>query len=243
MPEPVAVYTAAQIRDAERPLIEAGAPLMARAAALLARETETLLGGRSSARVLVLAGGGDNGGDALFAAANILDDQAAGSVDASERPVSIDVLLTSPSHHEAGLAAAVAAGARTVDADAVAAATYDVVIDGMLGTGTRGAPVLRGVAREVVAALIPDAESGRLLAVAVDLPSGLHPDEGTTADGLVLPASVTVTFGGVKAGLVRGRGPKLAGRVVLADIGLGGALASIEPVARASVSKVVDYRA
>ena len=37
--------------------------------------------------------------------------------------------------------------------------------------------------------------------VAVDIPSGLHPDTGA-ADDAVLPASVTVTFGAVKAGLV-----------------------------------------
>ena len=45
--------------------------------------------------------------------------------------------------------------------------------------------------------------------IAVDLPSGLHPDTGLTADDVVLPAAVTVTFGAVKAGLVRGRGPSL----------------------------------
>jgi NAD(P)H-hydrate epimerase len=74
--------------------------------------------------------------------------------------------------------------------------------------------------------------------VAVDLPRGLHPDTGA-ADDAVLPASVTVTFGAVKAGLVTGRGPDLAGAIVLVDIGLSDALASVEPVGEASVSRVV----
>ncbi len=56
--------------------------------------------------------------------------------------------------------------------------------------------------------------------IAVDLPSGLHPDDGTTADGVVLPASVTVTFGGVKTGLTRGQGPALAGAIVFVDFDL-----------------------
>ncbi|GAA2016315.1 NAD(P)H-hydrate epimerase [Microbacterium ulmi] len=233
MPELVPVYTAAQVREAERPLIEAGVPLMSRAAAALARVTGALVAASSGRRVLVLVGGGDNGGDALFAAALLLADGAA-------RARAVDVLPTSPAHHAKGLAAALAAGARIVDAAEAAASRPDVVIDGILGTGTHGAPVLRGTARDVVSTLIPDAASRTIAVVAVDLPSGLHPDDGTTADGLVLPASVTVTFGAVKAGLVRGRGPELAGRVVLADIGLGPALAASEPVGEAEVESVID---
>jgi hypothetical protein len=69
--------------------------------------------------------------------------------------------------------------------------------------------------------------------VAVDLPSGLDPDDGTT-DGVVLPAAITVTFGGVKAGLRRGSGPELAGRVVLVDLGLELA----DPVASVTIDEV-----
>ncbi|MFT3799553.1 NAD(P)H-hydrate epimerase [Microbacterium sp.] len=237
MPETVTAYVAAQVREAERPLIEAGVPLMARAALVLARVTAGLLADASDRRVLVLAGGGDNGGDALFAAAHLLD----GSMPV--RADGVDVLLAASTHHEAGLAAAVAAGARVVDPGQAIAATYDFVIDGLLGTGTRGAPALRGAVRDVVTRLVLEVVAGRLRVVAVDLPSGLHPDDGTSVDGLVLPASVTVTFGGVKAGLTRARGPELAGRIVLADIGLRDALSTVVPVGRTEVGEVVDYRA
>ena len=74
--------------------------------------------------------------------------------------------------------------------------------------------------------------------IAVDIPSGLHPDTGV-ADDAVLAASVTVTFGAVKAGLVTGRGPELAGDIVLVDIGLGPALESVEPAGEASVLRIV----
>jgi hydroxyethylthiazole kinase-like uncharacterized protein yjeF len=243
MSETVPIYTAAQVREAERPLIDAGVPLMQRAAMLLAEVVDGLVAASAQGRVLVLAGGGDNGGDALFAAAHLLDGSiAALRADAGPVPahaISVDVLLAATSHHDAGLAAAVAAGARLVDAAEASSATYDVVVDGILGTGTRGAPALRGVVRDVVARLLPSVAAGETAVVAVDLPSGLHPDDGTSVDGLVLPAEVTVTFGGVKAGLARGRGPELAGRIVLADIGLGDA----EPVGEGVVDRVIAYRA
>jgi NAD(P)H-hydrate epimerase len=57
-------YLAAEVRAAEQPLLEAGEPLMRRAAAALAAELRDL----APHRMLVLVGSGDNGGDALFAA-------------------------------------------------------------------------------------------------------------------------------------------------------------------------------
>ena len=67
MPERVPTYTAAQVRAAEQPLLAAGEPLMRRAAAALAAIAAAELGRMRRAAVLVLAGSGDNGGDALFA--------------------------------------------------------------------------------------------------------------------------------------------------------------------------------
>lgn len=229
MPESVPAYTVAQVRAAEKPLLEAGEPLMHRAAGALAAIARRELG-EAGGRVLVLAGSGDNGGDALFAAAALAE------VD----DVEVDVLLTSDRAHVAGLGAAVAAGARKVDLPAVveAASDYDIVLDGILGIGAAADAALRGTARTVVEALLPAVRTGRPRVIAVDLPSGLHPDAGT-ADDAVLPASVTVTFGAVKAGGVTADGPRLAGRLVLVDIGLGPGLAAVDPAGEASVDEVV----
>lgn len=226
MPE-VPVYTAAQVQAAEAPLLAAGEPLMLRASAALARIVLEEISAEQS-RVLVLAGGGNNGGDALFAGAELA---AAG--------VAVDLALVGRTAHEAGRAAAVAAGARIVDAATAADGSHDVVVDGVLGIGTQGAPALRGLARDVVTALLPAVRAGRTRVIAVDLPSGLHPDEGTTVDDAVLPADVTVTFGGVKAGLVRAEGPSLAGRVVLVDIGLDPMLSLTAGQGTATVSRIV----
>ncbi|WP_368496551.1 NAD(P)H-hydrate epimerase [Herbiconiux sp. A18JL235] len=82
----------------------------------------------------------------------------------------------------------------------------------------------------VTSALLSVAPAERVPAVvAVDLPSGIDPDTGETADDVVLPASLTITFGGVKAGLLRGRGAELAGEIVLVPIGIEDDLAALSP--------------
>jgi NAD(P)H-hydrate repair Nnr-like enzyme with NAD(P)H-hydrate epimerase domain len=65
------------------------------------------------------------------------------------------------------------------------------------------------------------------LAVAVDLPSGIGVDDGSVPDPTVLPADLTVTFGGCKVGLLRRPAADCAGRIVVADIGIGDELERI----------------
>lgn len=194
----VPAFTAAQVRAAEAPLLAAGVPLMRRAATALAE----VIAEHEPERMLVLAGPGDNGGDALFAAAAI-----------ATRGVPVDILRTSDRVHEEALQAATEAGATGIRLDELDPLAYHVIVDGILGIGARGA--LRGQARDAVSALL----SASAVVIAVDLPSGLDADAGA-ADEVVLAAATTVTFGAVKAGLTRGEGPRLCGRIVLVDIGL-----------------------
>ncbi|WP_240694815.1 NAD(P)H-hydrate epimerase [Cryobacterium sp. SO1] len=223
-------YTAAQVREAEAPFLDRGMPLMARAAGAVATEAATLLtarrgaaGGVRGARVLVLAGSGNNGADALFAARLLADQGAA-----------LCILPTSDRVHRVALEAALAPGAdlRPVDErpEVVTglARAADLILDGILGTGTTGNPALRGAARGTVAAILP-ALSGEHppLVVAVDLPSGIGVDDGSVPDPTVLRADLTVTFGGCKAGLVLHPAADFAGRVVVADIGIGDELERI----------------
>lgn len=258
-------YSAAQVRAAEAPLLAAGIPLMARAASGLAAEVRRLLAEHVAGRpprVVLLVGGGDNGGDTLLAGAEL----AAGGAEVTAVPTGSRAL-------ESAAVAARAAGVRFLgpggppsaaadadaddadadadDADADTAAdmdtgdpaaeldalvgSADVLLDGILGIGAAGSPALRGRAREVVARIRPLlARSPRPLVVAVDLPSGVDPDSGAVPDATVLPADVTVTFGAEKAGLLLPPGADLAGLVVLVDIGLGDALADAEPLVRAA---------
>jgi len=243
----VEAWTAAQIREAERPHLEAGEALMQRAADGLADVVRDLLRASSvsrhgrSARVLLLAGGGNNGGDALYAGESLARELL-------PRGGAVTVVPVGNRVHEAGLAAALAAGATLdgagpwCDPAAVAARLpeYDVVLDGLVGTGSSGVG-LRGDALRVVKALLPavtdaagaaagTSAASRPIVVAVDVPSGIGVDDGALPDPpLVLPADVTVTFGGHKVGLLVGPGSGLAGGVVLVDIGLGPELARMTP--------------
>jgi len=228
-------YSAEQIRAAEKPHLEAGEPLMRLAAAGLADEIRSVLrasadacGHGRAARVLLLAGSGDNGGDGLFAGADLASQGA-----------DVTIVGTGSRIHEDGLLAAIQAGAHIaadpldVDRLALLAARADIVVDAILGTGTSPNPALRGTARAIVAAILPEVGgAGGPVVVAVDIPSGINPNDGTVPDPLVLPADVTVTFGGFKAGLLLPPASLLAGRVHLVDIGLGPDLAGFEPLVR-----------
>lgn len=223
--EPLRAYSAAQVRAAEAPLLAAGVPLMARASAALARELWLLLPADRPGRVLILVGPGNNGGDALFAGAEL-----------ASAGVEVTVLPTADRLHEEGRDAAVNSGVRMLSADsdthdaASVARDSDVIVDGILGTGTSASPALRGRAREIVASILP-VLAGRKkppLVVAVDLPSGVHPDDGTVPDPTVLPADLTVTFGAAKTGLLLSPAADYVGKLVVVDIGLGPELERLE---------------
>jgi NAD(P)H-hydrate epimerase len=260
-------YTAEQIRAAEAPHLAAGEPLMQVAAEGLADELLALLQARrrrsqdpeaggeasfASQSVLILVGSGNNGGDALFAGARL-----------AAKGVQVSILGVGSRMHEAGLLAAVQAGARVEpasadehhdggDAGGGGAASFDlewvaglaskadIVVDAILGTGSGSesgsmSAALRGLARDIVRTIKPIVEaSDGPLVVAVDLPSGIDPTDGTVPDPVVLSADVTVTFGGVKSGLLLPPASLLAGRIVLIDIGLGPELEKMEPAVRIS---------
>jgi hydroxyethylthiazole kinase-like uncharacterized protein yjeF len=173
--------------------------LMQRAAAGLAATCGELLGRVYGARVVLLVGSGDNGGDALFAGAML-----------ARRGAAVSAVLLGSRTHEGGLAALRAAGGR-VAAPAVLR-TADLVLDGIVGIGGKGA--LRDDAVNAVAEISPAA-----LVVAVDVPSGVDADTGEV-DGAAVRADVTVTFGTWKPGLLVDPGATQVGAVKLVDIGL-----------------------
>jgi ADP-dependent NAD(P)H-hydrate dehydratase / NAD(P)H-hydrate epimerase len=198
-----AVHTVEQVRSAEESLMAVlpeGA-LMARAARGLAVECARLLGRVYGARVALLIGGGNNGGDALYAGAEL-----------ARRGATVRALLLAPERaHAGGLAALRQAGGRVVPAEPGSLAGADLVVDGILGIGGRGG------LRDTAAALAEAACEHPT--VAVDVPSGVDANTGAVA-GPAIDADVTVTFGTLKAGLLVGEGAARAGELRLVDIGL-----------------------
>ncbi|HEX3806061.1 MAG TPA: NAD(P)H-hydrate dehydratase [Gaiellaceae bacterium] len=89
----------------------------------------------------------------------------------------------------------------------------DVVVDALLGIGLTDAP------REDAARMIELMNASGRPIVAVDVPSGVNASTGEVA-GAAVRATATVTFGAVKVGLAISPGRLLAGKVVVAPIGL-----------------------
>ena len=200
-------WRSAEVRAAEKVLMSSlpEGTLMARAAAGLTRRcVMTLREGRPgrvyAARVTILAGPGDNGGDALYAGAEL----ARRGAQVTAVPLQADRL------HPGGLAALRAAGGRLADQ---IPASVDLIIDGLLGIGARGGLTGRG------AELAEAANASTAPVIAVDLPSGVAADTGDVP-GPAVRADVTVTFGALKPALVVGPAAPLAGQVELIDIGL-----------------------
>ncbi len=192
-------HTVAQVRAAEEVaaarvgwdgLMQAAATALAD---VLRQETP------ADAPLLMLIGPGNNGGDALFAAARLR---------AHGRAVDL-CLLDRSTVHEPGLAAALDAGARIVEEPA----GHRHVVDAIFGIGAR--PGLRGRAAEWADWI----ERTEPHVVAVDVPSGVGVDDGRV-DGPRIRADLTVTFATAKCGLLLGPAAEAAGEVRVVDIGM-----------------------
>ena len=205
----IAIHTVAAVRAAEEAAM-AGLPegaLMQRAAAALASalvtEVRACRGRLRGACVLVAAGPGNNGGDALWAAVRLL-----------RRGVRVWAWRTGPTVHAAGWAAFTAAGGRETDALGALGLLpdADLVVDGVLGIGGRGG------LPAVVATFADACRDTGAHVVAVDLPSGLEADAGRVPASFT--AALTVTFGALKACHVLEPARSRCGAVRLVDIGL-----------------------
>ena len=218
-------YSADVVRQLERPLLDDGVPLMRMAASAVARVTLSLLDDEDldveDARVTVLAGAGDNGGDGLYAGAELAREGAQVTAVAVGRSLHEDafrefvraggrVLVLDPAADIPGCTSGFSAGeaGERLQAAVECARGAHVVLDAMTGIGVAGA--LRGVAGTLASSLgmdgvLPDKpalpnndpSADLPLVVAVDAPSGVGVDDGSLP-GPYIPADVTVTFGAMK---------------------------------------------
>lgn len=212
----VPLLDAAEARRGDTAAVAAGdtwAGLMGRAAGDLARGVLRLMGRGYGLKVAIIVGRGDNGGDGWAAAPRLAD------AGAQVRIVALDGLDAPASDAAAGYRAAWLAARPVVhegtDQLDATLAWCDVAVDAILGTGARGAP--RGAAADGVVALVRAAGRG-VPVVACDVPSGVSADDGHV-EGPAVRATLTVTFGAVKRGLVLHPGAVHAGRVVVSDLG------------------------
>ena len=183
---------------------------MQRAGAATATEIALRFRDRLSGGVLVLAGPGNNGGDAWVVA------RALAASGVSVRIVEPVPAKTPDAIAERALA--LEARDNLCVADALPASLDGgeaIVVDGLLGTGSTGAP--RGPIADAIDRLAPLAARGANI-IAIDLPSGVDAATGTTP-GAAITADLTISLGTVKRGQLVAR--DRCGTIVVVDIGLG----------------------
>jgi hydroxyethylthiazole kinase-like uncharacterized protein yjeF len=207
------LYSVESIRAIEQSTASALGPgvLMQRAGEAAARYALELLGDRRDAPVLLVAGPGNNGGDSLETAANLLD----AGVDAQVLHLPG---ASAPSAETAlALQRATASGVRFID-ELPAQGQFGVVVDGLFGIGL--ARQLSGRHAQVALGL---ATFGCPV-LALDLPSGLDADTGAVVgmndDRVAVAATHTITFIGNKPGLYTCDGRDHAGIVQVETLGI-----------------------
>ncbi|MDP6490820.1 MAG: NAD(P)H-hydrate dehydratase [Kiritimatiellia bacterium] len=215
------LVTSAQMRELDRRTIEEfgtpGEVLMERAgqgvAAAVLRLAE--LTGRMGC-VRVVAGKGNNGGDA-FVVARCLHEMGlpVQLILAAERDaLQGDALIHFERMLDAGVQPVAPVHAGGLPPDTVHA-DLELVVEGILGTGISGAP--RGATGEAIA-LVNQLGMHRPV-IAIDVPSGLNSDTGDAA-GAVVQADVTATIGLPKRGLVAPQAADAVGNIEVIDIGI-----------------------
>jgi NAD(P)H-hydrate epimerase len=167
------------------------------------------------ARVVVVCGAGNNGGDGFVVARHLLARGAEVQVflaGASER-VTGESRINHDSFIDLGGELLELPQGAALDPLVAALSRADFVVDAIFGTGL-DRPI-RGHLADVIAAL----NGAEARCVALDIPSGLDADSGSPL-GIAVQADDTVTFGHLKIGLLTPEGARLAGNIHVVDLGV-----------------------
>jgi ADP-dependent NAD(P)H-hydrate dehydratase / NAD(P)H-hydrate epimerase len=184
--------------------------LMQKAGAAVAKLAQTLVKKKKGASILVLAGPGNNGGDAWVAAA---------ALKKSGQRITVLAL----GEHKFADAAAKTAHAAFVRSKGIVSkefpkdAKFDLIIDGLFGIGLVRAP--SGAFANAIARVNSLRAISATPVLAIDIPSGLAADRGV-ALGEAIVADHTITFLGFKPGLFTSQGKDCAGEVHLEMLGV-----------------------
>jgi len=175
----------------------------------------------ADARVVVVCGGGNNGGDGFVAARHLVARGRHVAVHLSAPPATLKG--DARTNYDAFVGLGQPVELLTPDLGALRAdlSSADCVVDALFGTG------LDRPLSGLFASCIEVINHGPAPVVAVDLPSGMDADTGEPL-GVAIRAASTVTFVFQKLGLLTPHGAELAGRVRVADIGVPASL--LEPL-------------
>jgi hydroxyethylthiazole kinase-like uncharacterized protein yjeF len=202
----VPVYRTAGIRELESKALDGLKPpgLMERAGLAAAEVARKITA--SGGRVLVIAGPGNNGGDAFVVARHL-----------KSWWFKVDMVFTGdaaklPADAKASYAAWHDSGGATLDRISTGQ-RWDLVIDGLFGIG------LQRDLNGVHAALVNEINSLNVTVLALDVPSGLASDSGRVL-GCAVRATHTATFIALKPGLLTLDGPDHCGEIHVCTLDL-----------------------
>lgn len=206
--------------------------LMLRAGNAVAALASKIAKKKRGATILVLAGPGNNGGDAWVAAAAL---KKAGQV----------VTVLAP--HEQRIADPAAKSAMTAYRKTKGAVIakfpddkkFDLIIDGLFGIGLQHAP--EGAFADTITRANVNADQHHTPILAIDVPSGLSADTGV-AFGATIQADFTITFLGAKPGLHTADGVDLAGEIFVDPLGVVAAASKGELLNAATAAPLIPKR-
>jgi NAD(P)H-hydrate epimerase len=203
----------AQVREVDRIAIEEfhvpGIVLMENASRAVAEVVwNKSIDGRGG-KVLILCGGGNNGGDGLAAARHL-----------HNRGADVRIgLLTDPQKYKGDaltnwrIIEAMRLPRDQATPATVRASAADVIVDAIFGTGLTEPP------REPFGELVQAIAESNVHTIAVDLPSGMDCDTGKLLGHACVRAHQTVTFVAEKQGFANPASRSFTGEVIVADIG------------------------
>ena len=216
------LHTAQQMRALDRSAIEsadmAGYLLMSRAGARawvhISRRWVNIT------KMLVLCGGGNNGGDGFIVArlahidgvkVTAITTQAPDQLHGDARRAYMDFMAVG------GACRSTDNILRLCDEE-----KPDVIVDALLGTGLKSA--VSGVYRQWIESLAENT----IPVAAMDIPSGICADTGSIM-GCAIKAALTVTFVGHKRGLFTGQAPEYTGQLIMEDLGIPSSVQQAHP--------------
>ena len=206
--------------------------LMLRAGFAVASLASAIVKKKRGANILLLAGPGNNGGDAWVAAAALKK--------AGQRVTVLD--LGKQKQREAAAKTAIAAYQK---ARGIVISTFpddekfDLVIDGLFGIGVTRAP--EGVFADAIRRANANADRNVTPILAIDLPSGLNADTGAAFEPTIM-ADYTLTFLGAKPGLYTADGVDFAGEVQVDPLGVVAATSDGTLLTRANIAALIPQR-
>lgn len=215
----------------QRAVEEYGLPeilLMENAGREVAAAFEEYLNGVAGKRICVLAGSGNNGGDAFVAARHLMNHGAQLSIFLVGNPAHLtqSAALNRDIVIKMGVVVQVLETDRDWDKLQVTLRFVDGVVDGILGRG------FKGELREPVARVVRMVNSHGKPVIAIDLATGIEADTGS-ASPEAIRADLTVTFGLPKFGHMLCPGQTATGKLLVDDIGIPKALLEDEAIRQA----------